>query len=274
MNIESKVVLNNGMEMPWFGLGVFRSEEGGEVENAVAVALKNGYRSIDTASFYQNERGVGKAIRESGIPREEICITTKLWNSDQGYHSTYKAFEESLAKLQTSYLDLYLIHWPGGRKSVDSWRAMEELCQKEKIRAIGVSNFFVKHLKSFLPECKIKPAVNQVELHPRLVQPELLRFCREHKIQPEAWSPIMKGQVNNIPEVKRIADKHGKTPVQVVLRWDIQKEVITIPKSANPERIISNADIFDFELNKKEMALIDDLDRNQRLGPHPDEVLF
>ncbi|MBN2174644.1 MAG: aldo/keto reductase [Bacteroidales bacterium] len=274
MDIGSRTTLNNGVEMPWFGLGVFESEEGGEVEKAVAFALANGYRSIDTASFYRNEKGVGDAVRLSKIPREDIFITSKLWNSEQGYKNTYKAFESSLEKLQVSYLDLYLIHWPGGKKSVDSWKAMEELYKEGKIRSIGVSNFLVKHLKEFLPECRIRPAVNQVEFHPWLVQPELLVFCKENKIQPEAWSPIMKGRVNDIPVLKTIAEKYRKSPVQVVLRWDIQMGVITIPKSVKPERITSNAGIFDFELDENEMALISQLDKNRRLGPHPDEVIF
>ena len=274
MDITSKTVLNNGVEMPWLGLGVFRSEQGGELENAISVALQNGYRSIDTASFYQNEKGVGDAVARSSVPREEIFITTKLWNSDQGYKSTHKAFESSLEKLQTSYIDLYLIHWPGGKKSIDSWKAMEELYQKGKIRAIGVSNFLIKHFEAFLPECKVKPAVNQIEFHPGLVQPELLAYCEKNQIRPEAWSPIMKGRVNDIPLLKEIAEKYKKTPVQIVLRWDIQKGVVTIPKSVTPERIFSNADIFDFELTGEEIAWIDRLDKNQRMGFHPDELIF
>jgi len=274
MDIKSKVILNNGVEMPWLGLGVFMSKDGQEVENAVKAALAHGYRSIDTASIYQNERGVGKAICESGIPREEIFLTSKVWNSDQGYESTIRAFEKSLDKLQTGYLDLYLIHWPKGKLSVETWKAMEELHAKGKIRAIGVSNFLVHHLKEFLPECRIAPAVNQVEFHPELVQPELLEFCKKNQIQQEAWSPIMKGRVNEIPVLKTLAVKYGKTPVQVVLRWDIQKGVVTIPKSVNPGRIISNANIFDFELSEEDMAEISRLDKNRRIGPHPDHISF
>ena len=274
MDISSKTVLNNGVEMPWLGLGVFRSREGEEVENAVRVALENGYISIDTATLYQNERGVGKAVRASGIPREEIFITSKVWNSDQGYHSTLKAFEESLEKIQTSYLDLYLIHWPKGTRSVETWRALEELYHKGLVRAIGVSNFLVHHLKDFIPECSIQPAVNQVEFHPELTQPELVDFCKKKHIQLEAWSPIMKGRVNNIPVLQALAARYGKTPVQVTLRWEIQKGVVTIPKSVRPERIISNADIFDFELTDEDMAKIDRLDKNGRIGEHPDYITF
>jgi len=274
MDLNTRVKLNNGVEMPWFGLGVFLSREGIEVENAVRIALDNGYRSIDTAAIYQNEKGVGKAIRESGIPREEIFLTSKVWNTEQGYQSTLAAFDESLNKLQTGYLDLYLIHWPKGKRSVESWKALEELYEKGKIRAIGVSNFLVHHLKEFLPGCKILPAVNQVEFHPELIQPELLQFCKDKNIQLEAWSPIMKGRVNNIPVMQALAAKYGKTPVQIVLRWDIQKRVVTIPKSVTPERIISNSRIFDFELSPEDMDRIDCLDKNQRIGPHPDHISF
>ncbi|MDX1285800.1 MAG: aldo/keto reductase, partial [Draconibacterium sp.] len=265
MNISSTTTLNNGVKMPWLGLGVFRSEEGTEVENAVKVALANGYRSIDTAAIYQNERGVGKAILESKVAREDIFLTSKVWNSEQGYHSTIAAFDESLEKLQTEYLNLYLIHWPKGQRSIETWKALEELYQKGKIRAIGISNFLVHHLEDFLPECKIVPAVNQVEFHPELIQPELLKYCQEKGIQLEAWAPIMKGKVNEVPVILEIAEKYGKTPVQVVLRWDIQKGVVTIPKSVKPERIIANADIFDFELSDEDIAKIDTLDKNGRI---------
>jgi len=274
MNISSKTKLNNGVEMPWLGLGVFRSEEGTEVENAVKAALTNGYRSIDTAAIYQNERGVGNAITESGIAREEIFLTSKVWNSDQGYNRTIAAFETSLEKLQTDYLDLYLIHWPKGNRSVETWKALEELYKKEKIKAIGISNFLVHHLNDFLPTCKVIPAVNQVEFHPELIQPDLLEFCQNAGIQLEAWAPIMKGKVNDLPLFQELSEKYGKTPVQIVLRWDIQKGVVTIPKSVKAERIISNADIFDFELTPEDMVKIDSLDCNNRIGFHPDNIPF
>lgn len=274
MNITSTVKLNNGVEMPIFGLGVFMSKEGTEVENAVKVALQNGYRHIDTAAIYKNERGVGKAIKASGVAREDIFLTSKVWNSDQGYETTLAAFDESLEKLQTDYLDLYLIHWPKGKRSVETWEALEEIYKKGRVKAIGVSNFLVHHLEVFLPECKITPAVNQYEFHPELQQPDLLEYCRKHGIQPEAWSPIMKGRVNDVPLIQELADKYGKTPVQITLRWEIQKGIVTIPKSVTPERIISNANIFDFELNEDDIAKINGLDKNGRIGGHPDFITF
>ena len=274
MDISSKVKLNNGVEMPWLGLGVFQASEGGEVENAVKAALKNGYRSIDTAAFYGNERGVGTGIRESDVPRNEIFLTSKVWNSDQGYHSTLKAFEVSLDKLQTDYLDLYLIHWPMGKRSVETWKAMEELYKKGKIKAIGVSNFIVDHLEAFLPECNVQPAVNQVEFHPELVQQELLDYCNSKNIRLEAWSPIIKGEVNDLPVLQAMAAKYGKNPVQVTLRWEIQKGVVVIPKSANPDRIASNADIFDFEISDEDMEKIDRLNKGNHIGPNPNTITF
>jgi diketogulonate reductase-like aldo/keto reductase len=274
MDIKSTVKLNNGVEMPWLGLGVFRAGEGGEVENAIATALKAGYRSIDTAAIYENEKGVGDAIAKSDIPRKEIFLTSKVWNTEQGYQSTFQAFNKSLKKLQTDYLDLYLIHWPKGGRSTETWRAMEELYESGKIRAIGVSNFLEHHLEKLLRETKIVPAVNQIEFHPELVQSELLKYCDKKGIRVEAWRPIMKGGVNKIELLQQLAKKYNKTAVQIVLRWDIQKGVVTIPKSVTPERIISNADIFDFNLTDEEVAEIDKLDKNNRLGGHPDFITF
>jgi len=274
MNISSKVKLNNGVEMPWFGLGVFLSKEGEEVENAVKTALKNGYCHIDTAAIYKNEQGVGKAIKESNVPREDIFLTSKVWNTDQGYSKTMAAFDLSLEKLQTEYLDLYLIHWPKGKRSVETWKALEELYKKGRVKAIGISNFLIHHLEEFLPECKIIPAVNQYEFHPELMQPDLLEYCKKRGIQPEAWSPIMKGRVVDVPLMQELAAKYGKNPVHIVLRWDIQKGVVTIPKSVTPDRIISNSEIYDFELSEEDMARIDGLDKNKRIGFHPDKIPF
>jgi len=266
--------LYNGVEMPWLGLGVHRAGAGSEVVAAIQCALQAGYRSIDTATYYQNEHSVGKAVLESGIPREEIFLTTKVWNSDQGYHSTIKAFETSLEKLQTNYLDLYLIHWPQSELTFETWKAMEELYEKGQIRAIGVSNFLIPHLKRLIENSRIKPMVNQFEFHPELVQPELLKFCKENQIQAEAWRPIMKGRVNEIELLQELAAKYQKSPVQIVLRWDIQKGVVTIPKSVTPERIISNAAVFDFELAEEDVALIDKLDRNVRMGEDPNQIII
>jgi diketogulonate reductase-like aldo/keto reductase len=266
---NAKVKLYNGVEMPIFGLGVHRAKAGEEVETAVKCALQAGYRSIDTATYYQNEQSVGKAILESGIPREEIFLTSKVWNSDQGYHSTIKAFGQSLEKLQTNYLDLYLIHWPQNELTLETWKAMEELYRKGQVRAIGVCNFLVRHIKSLTDKSLTKPMVNQFEFHPELVQPELLQFCKDNQIQPEAWRPIMKGKVNDLPLLQALSAKYQKSPVQIVLRWDIQKGVVTIPKSVTPERIIHNADIFDFELGEEDIAKIDSLDKNARMGEDP-----
>jgi diketogulonate reductase-like aldo/keto reductase len=264
--------LYNGVEMPWLGLGVHRAGSGSEVIAAIQCALQKGYRSIDTATYYQNEHRVGEAIAESGIPREEIFLTSKVWNTDQGYRSTMEVFESSLEKLQTNYLDLYLIHWPQTGTTFETWKAMEELCEKGQIRAIGVCNFLIPHLKRLMENSRIKPMVNQFEFHPDLVQPELLKFCCENQIQPEAWRPIMKGRVNEIGLLQELAEKYQKSPVQIVLRWDVQKGVVTIPKSVTPERIISNADIFDFEISAEDIALIDTLNRNARMGEDPNQI--
>jgi diketogulonate reductase-like aldo/keto reductase len=264
-----KVKLVNGIEMPWLGLGVHRAGWGDEVMNAIKCALDVGYRSIDTATYYQNEHRVGQVVAACGIPREEIFLTSKVWNTDQGYRSTIEAFESSLEKLQTNYLDLYLIHWPQPGTTFETWRAMEELYEKGKIRAIGVSNFMIPHLERLMENSRIKPMVNQVEFHPELVQPELLQFCKENQIQMEAWRPIMKGKVNEIKLLQELSEKYQKSPVQIVLRWDIQKGVVTIPKSVTPERIRHNADIFDFELTTEDILRIDQLNRFSRMGEDP-----
>lgn len=268
-NLRDTITLNNGVEMPGFGLGVYKVEEEIAVE-AVKTALKNGYRGIDTASYYKNEKGVGKGIKESGIPREEIFVTTKVWNDEQGYENTLKAFEQSLDRLGLDYLDLYLIHWPVKGKFKETWRAMEKLYEEGSVRAIGVSNFHVHHLKDLMKDSNIKPAVNQVELHPHLTQFDLRKFCQEQNIQIEAWSPLKKGRIFDEPVLKEIADKYGKTPAQVILRWDIQHQIITIPKSTKEERIIENADVFDFSLTAEEMKRIDQLNKNERTGTNPD----
>jgi diketogulonate reductase-like aldo/keto reductase len=260
--------------MPYFGLGVFNADEGYETIQAIHWALEAGYRHIDTASLYGNEKSVGEAIRTSDIAREEIFVTTKIWNSDQGYQSTLDAFSRSLEKLNTPYIDLYLIHWPVRGKYMKTWEAMEELYNTRQVRAIGVSNFLQHHLSDLVNRNGVQPMVNQMEFHPYLVQNDLINYCKKHHIQYEAWTPILKGEVNNIPLLQKIAEKYGKTPVQVTLRWDLQKGVVTIPKSVRKERIIENADIFDFELIQEEVQAIDALDRHSRLGADPDNFNF
>ncbi|ADM39308.1 glyoxal/methylglyoxal reductase [Bacillus spizizenii] len=273
-SLKDTVKLHNGVEMPWFGLGVFKVENGSEATESVKAAIKNGYRSIDTAAVYKNEEGVGIGIKESGVAREELFITSKVWNEDQGYETTLAAFEKSLERLQLDYLDLYLIHWPGKDKYKDTWRALEKLYKDGKIRAIGVSNFQVHHLEELLKDAEIKPMVNQVEFHPRLTQKELRDYCKAQGIQLEAWSPLMQGQLLDNEVLAQIAEKHNKSVAQVILRWDLQHEVVTIPKSIKEHRIIENADIFDFELSQEDMDKIDALNKDERVGPNPDELLF
>ncbi|WP_423801963.1 aldo/keto reductase [Neobacillus sp. SAB-20_R2A] len=270
-SLKDTTTLHNGVEMPWFGLGVFKVKEGSEVIDSVKAAIKNGYRSIDTAAVYQNEEGVGQAIRESGVSREELFITSKVWNSDQGYESALQAYETSLNKLGLDYLDLYLIHWPGKNKFKETWKALEKLYKDGRVRAIGVSNFKVHHLEELLKDAEIKPMVNQVEYHPHLTQKDLLAFCQKEGIQLEAWSPLKQGQLLNDPTLSEIAEKYGKSTAQVILRWDLQSKVVTIPKSIKEQRIIENADIFDFELSTEDMERIDSLNKDERVGPDPDD---
>lgn len=273
-SIASTVPLANDVPMPWLGLGVFRTQEGEEVEQSIQWALDAGYRSIDTARIYANEVGVGRAIHQSGIPRNEVFVTTKIWNSDQGYASTLKAFDESLERLGMSYVDLYLIHWPVKGKFRDTWRALETLYAEGRARAIGVSNFLVHHLEELRVGASVVPMVNQVEFHPYLQQPALQAFCRKHGIRLEAWSPIMKGEAATEPTLAAIGRKYGKNGAQVALRWILQKGVVAIPKSVKQERIVSNAAVFDFELTADEMRQIDGLDRHHRYGPDPDNFDF
>ena len=266
-------VLHNGVRMPRLGLGVFKVKEGEEVEQAVRTAIEVGYRSIDTAKAYNNEEGVGRAIKDSGVPRDELFVTTKVWNSDQGYDSTLRAFEASRERLGLDVIDLYLVHWPVKGKYVETYRALEKLYRDGAVRAIGVSNFQIHHLQDILDAFEIKPMVNQVEYHPLLSQVELRQFCEREGIQLEAWSPLMQGNLD-IPEIGQLAAKHGKTAAQVVLRWDLQHGVVTIPKSTNEKRIRENADVFDFELSAEDMALLDGLNRNRRFGSDPDNFNF
>ncbi|MFF0428273.1 aldo/keto reductase [Streptomyces sp. NPDC021012] len=267
------VKLNNGVEIPQLGFGVFQVPDD-ETTAAVSAALEAGYRSIDTAAIYGNEAGVGRALAASGLPREELFVTTKLWNADQGYDAALRAFDAGLAKLGLDYVDLYLIHWPTPARDLyrDSWRALERLAEEGRIRAAGVSNFQPEHLRRLMDGAALTPAVNQIELHPALQQSELRAFHGEHGIATEAWSPLAQGAVLDDPAIVAIAAAHGKSPAQVVIRWHLQLGNVVIPKSVTPARIRANFDVFDFVLSDEEMAAIGGLDRGLRTGPHPDEL--
>lgn len=268
-NIEGTFTLNNGLKMPYFGLGTWQAEEGPEVKNAIHYALDAGYKLIDTAAFYQNEKSVGEALKEHEIAREEVFITTKLWTDQMDYDKALKAYDDSLSRLAMDYVDLYLIHWPVSGKFKEAWKALEKIYKDGRVKAIGISNFLPVHLKQLLPDVEIVPTVNQMEFHPYLVQQELLDLCVENNIQYQAWSPIMQGRVFEIPELKKIGKKYRKNQAQVVLRWDLQRGVATIPKSVNQARIETNADLFDFELSDEDMVAINALDCNHRFGYDP-----
>ncbi|MEU7179290.1 MULTISPECIES: aldo/keto reductase [Streptomyces] len=267
------VKLNNGVEIPQLGFGVFQVPDD-ETTAAVTSALEAGYRSIDTAAIYGNETGVGRALAASALPREDLFVTTKLWNADQGYDATLRAFDASLAKLGLEYLDLYLIHWPTPARDLylDSWRAVERLASEGRIRAAGVSNFQPAHLQRLLDDSRLVPAVNQIELHPGLQQAELRAFHAEHGIATEAWSPLAQGAVLDDPAITAIAARTGKSAAQVVLRWHLQLGNIVIPKSVTPARIRQNLDVFGFQLTDEDMAAIAATDRGLRTGPHPDQL--
>lgn len=271
--LTESTVLSNGVKMPWLGLGVWKVKDDGEAERTVAAAIEAGYRSIDTAAAYNNEEGVGTGIRSSGISRDEIFVTTKIWNAHQGYDSALTAFEDSRRKLGIDVVDLLLIHWPVKGKYTETWRALEKLYRDGYVRAIGVSNFQIHHLKDLFESGEIVPMVNQVEYHPLLSQQELHTFAKSNNIQLEAWSPLMQGNLDH-RVLAQIGEKYGKSPAQVVLRWDLQNGVVTIPKSTNPARLKENADIFDFTLTQEEIAQINSLNRNHRLGPDPDNFNF
>ncbi|MEU0741303.1 aldo/keto reductase [Streptomyces sp. NPDC006134] len=265
------IILNNGVEMPQLGFGVWQVPDD-EAQTAVATALEAGYRSIDTAAIYGNEEGTGKAIAASGLPREELFVTTKLWNSDQGYDSTLRAFDTSLAKLGLEYVDLYLIHWPLPSKDryVDTYKAFEKLHADGRIRAIGVSNFLPEHLDRLIAETSVVPAVNQIELHPHLQQRAAREYHAAQGIATEAWSPLGQGKgLLEVPAIVAIARKHGRTPAQVVLRWHIQLGNVVIPKSVTPSRIKENIAVFDFSLDDEDLAAISALNEDRRLGPDP-----
>lgn len=266
------VTLNNGVEIPQLGFGVFQIPED-ETTAAISAALETGYRHIDTAAIYGNEAGVGRALADSGLSRDELFITTKVWNSDQGYDATLRAFDTSLTALGLDRLDLYLIHWPTPARDVytDTWRALERLVEEGRLRAAGVSNFQPAHLQRLLDGSSLVPTINQIELHPGLQQSELRAFHAEHGIATEAWSPLAQGAVLDDEAITSIAGRTGKSPAQVVLRWHLQLGNVVIPKSVTPSRIRENFEVFDFELTDEDMSTITNTDRDLRTGPHPDQ---
>ncbi len=264
LNIVSKIKLNNGVEIPVLGLGTFQSEQGEVTYNAVRWALEAGYRLIDTAAAYGNEGDVGRAIRESGLPRDQIFVTTKLWNSDQGYDAALRAYDASLQRLGLDYLDLYLIHWPLKETRMDTWRALVRLYQEKRVRAVGVSNYTARHLQELLGGSPVIPAVNQFEISPFLTRQALVDFCRVQGIQVESYSPLARGKRWDDPVIHNIARRCGKTPAQIMIRWALEKGFVVIPKSTHRERIIENASVFDFTLHMKDMQLLDGLNENAR----------
>ena len=265
-----RLALHDGIEVPQLGFGVFQVPPE-ETQNAVEMALDAGYRHIDTAAAYRNEAGVGAALAASGLPREDVFITTKLWNTEQGHDATLAAFEASLERLGLDHVDLYLIHWPvpSEDRFIDTWRAFERIYEEEAASTIGVSNFRVDDLERLVAETGTRPAVNQIELHPRFQQAELRAFHAEHRIATEAWSPLAQGELLNDETIVRIADRHERTPAQAILRWHLQLGNVVIPKSVTPERIRENIEIFDFELSDEEMAEFARLDSGERIGPDP-----
>ncbi|MEE1807278.1 aldo/keto reductase [Streptomyces sp. BE133] len=273
MSKVPSITLNNGVEMPQLGFGVWQVPDD-EAAKAVATAIESGYRSIDTAAIYENEEGTGRAVAASGVAREELFVTTKLWNADQGYDSTLRAFDTSLDKLGLDYVDLYLIHWPVPAKDayIDTYKAFEKIYSEGRAKAIGVSNFLPEHLERLLGETSVVPVINQIELHPQLQQAESRAFHTKHGIATEAWSPLGQGKgLLEVPTVVAIAQKHGRTPAQVVLRWHIQTGNVVIPKSVTPSRIVENLDVFGFELDADDLAAFAALDEGKRIGPNPGE---
>ena len=274
MNLQSTKTLANGVEMPRVGLGVYKMTDRDETLQAITTALELGYRAIDTAALYYNEEEVGEAIRHSAVPREEIFVTTKVWNSDQGYDNTLRAFETSLKKLNMDYVDLYLTHWAVEGKFVDTYRAIERLYDEKLIRVPGVSNHHEHHLEEILVSCHVAPMVNQIELHPYLNQAQIRAFCATKNIAVTAWSPLGRGNVLTDTTIVDIANQYGVTPAQIILRWHLQNDVIVIPKSVTPSRIKDNSELFHFELTNETMEQLNQLNRNERFGQNPDNFKF
>jgi diketogulonate reductase-like aldo/keto reductase len=274
MQETPNIQLNNGANIPAIGFGTWQIEDGEESKNAVLEAVKAGYRLIDTAKIYGNEKSVGQAIKESGIDRKEFFITTKLWNSDQGYDSALIAFDESMERLGLDYLDLYLIHWPATEKRGESWKALQEIFASGRAKAIGVSNYMARHLEELLADSGVVPAVNQIEFHPFIYQEqkEALEFCKQKDIVVEAYSPLARARQMENATLHGIAERHGKTPAQVMLRWAIQHGTVPIPKSENPERIRQNLKVFDFELADEEMETINRLSSGNRVTWDPSDT--
>ncbi len=265
---QLQTTLNNGIEMPLLGLGIYDAH-GKEAEQAVAWALETGYRLVDTARIYGNEKEVGNAIRQSGIPRNELFLTTKVWNTDQGYDATLRAFDASEKRLNCEYIDLYLIHWPVKGKRKKTWKALEQLYADKRVRAIGVSNYLLPFLNELMEYAGVVPAVNQVEFSPYLYLKDLLDECKRQSIVLQAYSPLVRGQKMNDPKLVVLAEKYQKTPAQVMLRWMLQHGVSAIPKSANPKRIQENFDVFDFQIVAEDMVQIDAFDENLRIVEDP-----
>ncbi len=273
------VTLNNGLKMPLVGYGVFRVPEGDDLAEAVKTAIAKGYRSIDTAQVYRNEESVGRGIRaaiEEGIvTRDELFITSKVWNDGLSYEETLAAYDSSLEKIGLDYLDLYLVHWPGiDENYIEVYKALEKIYQDGRVRSIGVSNFHVHHLENLLKETTVVPVINQIEFHPHLTQEEVRAYCQAKGIQVEAWSPLMNGSLLEEALIQELASKYGKTPAQIVLRYDVQHNVVTIPKTMTPTRMVENLDVFNFSLTDEEMAQLDALNDGLRCGPDPEKFNF
>jgi diketogulonate reductase-like aldo/keto reductase len=269
MNLTESVRLNNGVEIPRVGLGVYQSPRGAVTQNAVRDALRADYRHVDTAQIYGNEADVGTAVRASGIPRADVFVTTKLWNDDQGYDAALRAFDATQKRIGLDYVDLYLLHWPVVRKRLDSWRALERLVEEGRVRAIGVSNFMVHHLEELLAHAKVPPAMNQIELSPFLQQREVDAFCEKHGIVVEAYSPLTRGERLADPVVVHIAQRLARTPAQVLLRWGLQHGFVVLPKSTHADRIRENRALFDFEIPAPEMTKLDGLEEGLVTGWDP-----